>query len=144
MPGIIVTWDEDEIQTIDEGNFEETVVEVVDEFFGAVGTHREVTVEWRTANRDHDTLYKVERQPLMHLDRSRCFIDIKGQSRGGQYQIDLQPSGFFIKVKSSGQREELTFLRLRDDGLGINVEEEEVYLESIPERIKKRIVQFVE
>jgi len=141
MTGVMVTWDQQEIQAIDEDEFESTVVQVIEEFFGQVDEYRGVTVEWRTQNRDHDAVYKVTQEPLVHLDRSRCFIDIVGKQRGGEYKIDLSPSGFEIEIGSTGQREELTFLQLRPQGLAISPDEQELFLKSIPESVKKRIIE---
>jgi hypothetical protein len=76
----------------------------------------------------------------VHLDRSRCFIDIIGEQRGGEYQIDLKPSEFEIKTKSTGHSEKITYLQLRPEGIAINPEEEEMFLNSIPDHIKKRII----
>jgi hypothetical protein len=143
MTGVLVTWDENEIQAIDDDNFEETVVDVVENFFDAVDGYSEITVEWQTPTRNHDCIYKVTREPLVHLDRSRCFIDIVGEQRGGEYQIDLKPSGFDIKMKSTGQTEELNYLRLRDSGLAIDPENQEVFLKSIPTKVKKRVVERI-
>lgn len=141
MTGLIVTWDQQEIQVIDEGDFESTVVEVIEEFFNTVDQYSAVTVEWRTPTRDHNSVYKVSRQPLIHLDRSRCFIDTVGEQRGGEYQIDLKPSGFEIETMSTGQKEELTYLQLRPEGITIDPEEEEMFLSNIPESVKKRIIE---
>jgi hypothetical protein len=140
MTGLMVTWDEKEIQAIDEGDFEETVVNVIDDFFDTVDGHREVAVEWKTPTRDHGCVYRVSRPPLIHLDRSRCFIDIVGEQRDGKYQLDMSPSGFEIKTKSSGYTEKITFLRLRGPGVAINTEDQEVLLENIPESVRKRLI----
>jgi|GEM_PF-5612397 len=137
----MVTWDEQEIQAIDDGDFEATVVDVIEEFFDTVDEHRGVTVNWRTPTRDHDSVYKVTQQPLIHLDRSRCFIDVVGEQRGGEYKIDLKPSGFEIEMRSTGQKEELTYLQLRPEGIAINSEEKEMFLSNIPESVKKRIIE---
>jgi hypothetical protein len=141
MTGVMVTWDEQEIQAIDDGDFEATVVDVIEEFFDTVDEHRGVTVNWRTPTRDHDSVYKVTQQPLIHLDRSRCFIDVVGEQRGGEYKIDLKPSGFEIEMRSTGQKEELTYLQLRPEGIAINSEEKEMFLSNIPESVKKRIIE---
>lgn len=143
MTGVIVTWDEKDIQAIGEDDFESAVVDVVERFFDAVEGYGEIIIEWRTPTRDHNCVYKVARQPLIHLDRSRCFIDIEGEQRGGEYQIDLRPTGFYIKTKTSGHVEELLSLRLRDPGLAINAENQEIFLKSIPRRVKKRVVETV-
>lgn len=140
MTGIMLTWDQQEIQAIDEGDFESTVVSVIEEFFDNVTEYRAVTVDWRTPTRDHNSVYKVSGHPLVHLDRSRCFIDIIGEQRGGEYQIDLKPSEFEIKTKSTGHSEKITYLQLRPEGIAINPEEEEMFLNSIPDHIKKRII----
>lgn len=140
MTGIMVTWDQQEIQVIDDGDFESTVVEVIEEFFNIVDECSGVTVDWRTPTRNHDSVYKVSRQPLIHLDRSRCFIDIVGKQRGGKYQIDLKPSGFEIKIMSTGWKEELTYLQLRPEGIAIDSEEQEMFLSNIPESVRKRII----
>lgn len=144
MTGLIVTWDEQEIQAIDDGDFESAVVEVIDSFFEAVHSYREVTVEWTTPTRNHNSVYKVSEPPLTHLDRSRCFLDIQGKQKGGEYQLDLNPEEFRIKTKSSGRTEKLTFLRLRPEGLEIDPEEQEVFLENLPERITNRVVETIE
>lgn len=141
MTGVMVTWDQQEIQAIDEGDFESAVVNVIEEFFDGVDEYRGVTVEWETPTRDHQAVYRVSQAPLVHLDRSRCFIDIVGEQRGGEYKIDLKPSGFEIETRSSGYTEELTFLQLRPEGIAINPKEQEMFLQSIPESIKKRIVR---
>ena len=141
MTGVMVTWDEQEIQAIDDGDFEATVVDVIEEFFDTVDEHRGVTVNWRTPTRDYDSVYKVTQQPLIHLDRSRCFIDVVGEQRGGEYKIDLKPSGFEIEMRSTGQKEELTYLQLRPEGIAINSEEKEMFLSNIPESVKKRIIE---
>mgnify|MGYP006926917934 FL=1 len=143
MTGVMVTWDEQEIQAIDDGDFEATVVDVIEEFFDTVDEHRGVTVNWRTPTRDHDSVYKVTQQPLIHLDRSRCFIDVVGEQRGGEYKIDLKPSGFEIEMRSTGQKEELTYLQLRPEGIAINSEEKEMFLSNIPESVKKRIIEQI-
>ena len=141
MTGLMVTWDQQEIQVIDDGDFESTVVEVIEEFFNTVDACNAVTVDWQTPTRDHDCVYKVSQQPLIHLDRSRCFINIVGEQRGGEYQIDLKPSGFEIETMSTGQKEELTYLQLRPEGIAIDSEEQEMFLSNIPESVKKRIVE---
>lgn len=79
MTGMMVTWDQQEIQAIDEGDFESVVVNVIEEFFDGVDEYRGVTVEWKTPKRGHNSVYKVSQPPLVHLDRSRCFIDIVGE-----------------------------------------------------------------
>lgn len=140
MPGVMVTWDQHEIQVIDEGDFESAVVDVIEQFFDGVDEYTGVTVEWKTPTRDHQAVYKVSQAPLVHLDRSRCFIDIVGEQRGGEYKIDLKPSGFAIETRSTGHTEELTFLQLRPEGIAINPKDEEMFLQSIPESIKKRLV----
>jgi hypothetical protein len=140
MTGMMVTWDQQEIQVIDEGDFESTVVEVIEAFFDNVDEHRGVTVDWRTPTRDHDSVYKVAEKPLVHLDRSRCFIDIVGEQRGGEYKIDLKPSGFEIETNSTGHTEELTYLQLRPEGVAIDSDEQEVFLSNIPESVKKRVI----
>lgn len=141
MTGVMVTWDQQEIQVIDESDFESTVVAVIENFFDGIDECSGVTVEWQTPTRDHDSVYKVSRQPLVHLDRSRCFIDIVGKQRGGEYKIDLKPSGFEIKTMSSGQKEELTYLQLRPEGIAIDSEEEEMFLSNIPEPVQERIIE---
>jgi hypothetical protein len=140
MSGLIVTWDQEEIQVIDDGNFESVVVDVVSDFFDTVEGYSEVTVEWRTPTRNHGSVYKVSREPLIHLDRSRCFIDIVGDQQGGEYQLDLKPSGFDIKTLSSGYVEELSFLRLRGPGVAIDTEEKEAFVQNLPESIRERII----
>lgn len=140
MTGIMVTWDQQEIQAIDEGDFESTVVEVIEEFFDRVDEYRGVTVDWRTPTRNHDSVYNVSEKPLVHLDRSRCFIDIVGKQRGGEYKIDLKPDGFEIKTISTGHTEELTYLQLRPEGIAIDPDEQEVFLSNIPESVKKRVI----
>ena len=136
----MITWDQQEIQVIDEGDFESAVVDVIEDFFNKVDEYRGVTVNWRTPTRNHDSVYRVSQKPLVHLDRSRCFIDIIGEQKGGEYQIDLNPSGFEIETISSGYREELTYLQLRPEGIAIAPEEQELFLANIPEHIKKRII----
>lgn len=140
MTGVMVTWDQQEIQVIDEGDFESTVVDVIEEFFDRVDEYNGVTVDWRTPTRDHDSVYMVSQKPLVHLDRSRCFIDIVGEQRGGEYQIDLKPFGFEIATRSTGHKEELTYLQLRPEGIAIAPEEQEMFLTNIPEPVKKRII----
>lgn len=135
-----MTWDQQEIQVIDEGNFESTVVTIIKEFFDSVDECRGVTVDWRTPTRDHKSEYRVAQQPLVHLDRSRCFIDITGEQRGGEYKIDLKPDGFEIKTLSTGYVEELTYLQLRPEGVAIDQDKSEVFLDNIPESIQKRII----
>jgi len=141
MTGVMVTWNQQEIQVIDHGDFESTVVDVIEGFFDRVDEYSGVTVEWRTPTRDHDSVYKISREPLIHLDRSRCFIDIVGKQRGGEYQLDLKPSGFEIETMSTGQKEELTYLQLRPEGIAIDPEEQEMFLANIPESVKKRIIE---
>jgi len=140
MTGVMVTWDQQEIQVVDDDDFESTVVEVIEQFFNTVDEYSGVTVDWQTPTRNHESVYSVSRQPLIHLDRSRCFIDIVGEQRGGEYQIDLKPSSFEIETMSTGQREELTYLQLRPEGVAIDSEEQEVFLSNIPESVKKRII----
>jgi len=55
----------------------------------------------------------------------------------------MNPSGFYIETLSSGYKRELELLRLRDDGLAINSEEQEIFLSEIPDRIKKRVVNVI-
>jgi hypothetical protein len=141
MTGVMVTWNQEEIQVIDEGEFESAVVNVVEEFFSGVDEPMAVTVEWKTPTRDHGSVYRVSQQPLVHLDRSRCFIDIVGEQKRGEYQIDLKPSGFEIKTLSSGHTEELTYLQLRPEGVAIDSEKKEAFLSNIPEAIKTRIIE---
>ena len=86
-------------------------------------------------------MYKVSQEPLVHLDRSRCFIDIIGQQKGGEYKIDLNPSSFEIETRSTGHKEELTFLQLRPEGIAMDPKEEEIFLNGIPEEIKDEIVK---
>lgn len=140
MTGLIVTYSEDEIQAIDPGDFEVTVVEILDDFFSSVKGHSEVTVEWRTATKDHNTLYKVTTPPVIHDDR--CYIDIKG-GRGGKYKIKMEPNGFRIKTRSSGQEEDLTHLQFRGPGIAVNATEEEIFLGNIPDSVKKAKRRFV-
>jgi hypothetical protein len=140
MTGVMVTWNQKEIHAIDEDDFESAVVNVIEEFFNGVDEYRGVIIEWETPTRNHDCVYRVSEAPLVHLDRSRCFIDIVGEQRGGEYKIDLKPSGFEIITRSSGRSEELTFLQLRPEGVAINPKEQEMFLQSIPESIKNRIV----
>lgn len=125
---------------IDDGDFESTVVTVIEEFFDTVDECRGVTVDWRTPTRDHKSEYRVAQQPLVHLDRSRCFIDIVGEQRGGKYQIDLKPDGFEIKTVSTAHTEELTYLQLRPEGVAIDPDESEIFLDKIPEAIQERII----
>jgi hypothetical protein len=141
MTGVMVTWDQQEIQAIDEGDFESTVVNVIEEFFAEIDEYSGVTVDWRTPSRDHGSVYTVTQEPLVHLDRSRCFIDIVGEQQGGEYKIDLKPSGFEIKTRSTGYTEELTYLHLRPEGIAADVENQEMFLSNIPESVKKRIVE---
>ena len=140
MTGVMVTWDEQEIQVIDECDFESTVVGVIEEFFDKVDEYNGVTVDWQTPTRDHDSVYLVSRKPLVHLDRSRCFIDIVGKQKGGEYQIDLNPSSFEIETISTGYKEKVTYLQLRPEGVAIAPEEQEMFLSDIPEPVKKRII----
>ena len=109
---------------------------------GPVDEYSGVTVDWRTPTRDHNSVYKVSRQPLIHLDRSRCFIDLVGEQRGGEYQIDLKLSSFEIETMSTGQKEELTYLQLRPEGIAIDSEEQEMFLSNIPEFVKMQPIQF--
>jgi hypothetical protein len=139
----MVTWSQEEIQAIDEDDFEPTVVRVIEEFFDKVDEPRGVAVEWKTPTRNHGSVYEVYQQPLVHLDRSRCFINIVGEQRGGKYQIDLNPSSFTIKTLSNGHTEELTFLRLRPEGVVIDPVEQERFLKNIPDAIKKKLISTV-
>lgn len=141
MTGMAITWNKDEIQVIDEGDFEKKVVDIIDGFFQDIDEYSAVTVEWKTEKRDHDCVYKVSQEPLVHLDRSRCFIDITGQQKGGEYKIDLNPSSFEIETRSTGHKEDLTFLQLRPEGIAMDPEEEEIFLNGIPEEIKDKIVK---
>jgi len=141
MTGVIVTWDQQEIQAIDEGDFESTVVNVIEEFFDEVDEYSGVTVDWRTPTRDHNSVYTITQEPLVHLDRSRCFIDIVGEQQGGKYKIDLKPSGFEIETMSSGHKEELIYLHLRPEGIAADAENQEMFLSNIPESVKKRIIE---
>lgn len=141
MTGVIITWDEGEIRAIDDDSFESEVVDVIGDFFEKVEGTTEVSVEWKTENRDHNSQYKVASEPLVHLDRSRCFIDIVGQQRGGEYKLDLKPSGFEVQMKSTGQVEELTYLQLRAPGVAIDLEDQRAFIDGLSESIRDRLVQ---
>ncbi|WP_252697970.1 hypothetical protein [Natronosalvus vescus] len=141
MAGLVVTWDGSEIQAIDEGNFESIVVEVVEHFFNTVEGYRSVTAEWKAGSWDHGSEYGILKPPTMQINREGYFIHIKGKSRGGEYQIEMNPSGIYIEKLSTGQKKELNYLTLRAPGVAVNNKDEEVFVESIPERIRKRVVE---
>lgn len=141
MAGLIVTWDGEEIQAIDEGNFESIVVEVIDGFFEAVEGYTNVEVEWKAESWDYGSQYKIASPPYMEIDKERYFVDIRGQSRGGEYQIDMKPSGLFIEKLSTGEKKELDYLTMRAPGVAVNPKEEELFVERIPEKIRKRVVE---
>lgn len=141
MTGLIITWDASEIQAIDEGNFESVVVEVVEHFFNTVEGYRSVTAEWKAGSWDHGSEYKPLKPPTMQINREAYFIHIKGQSRGGEYEIEMNPSGLFIKKLSTSQVKELDYLTLRAPEVAVNNHDEEIFVESIPKHIRKRVVE---
>lgn len=143
MAGLIVTWDEDEIQAIDEGNFESIVVEVVDGFFESIDGVTNVTVEWKAGTWDHGSQYKITKPPVMQIDKGRYFIQFKGQSRGGEYELDMSPSGIYVEKLSTGQRKELDSLTLRAPDVAVNAKTEEILVKRIPEQIRKRVVKSI-
>lgn len=53
MDGIIVAWNEEEIQAIDQETFQKTVVDAAEAIFQEVESPETVTVDWRTKTRDH-------------------------------------------------------------------------------------------
>jgi hypothetical protein len=143
MAGLIVSWDEDEIQAIDEDNFESIVVEVVDSFFESIDGVTNVTVEWKAGAWDHGSQYQITAPPVMQIDKERYFIQFKGQSRGGEYELDMSPSGIYVEKQSTGQRKELDFLTLRAPEVAVNAETEEIFVKRIPKQIRKRVVKSI-
>jgi hypothetical protein len=141
MAGIVVTWDESELQAIDEGNFESVVVEVVESFFDSVEGFESVTAEWKAGDWDHGSEYKILKPPTMQLNREGYFLHIKGKSRGGEYEIKMDPSGLYIEKLSTGQVKELEYLTLRAPEVAINNRDEEIFVENIPQQIRKRVVE---
>ncbi|WP_135536148.1 hypothetical protein [Halostella pelagica] len=141
MAGLIVTWDQDEIQAIDEDNFESVVVEVVDSFFDTVEGYASVEVEWKAGSWDHGSQYKIEEPPVMQINSERYFIEIRGQSRDGKYEIDMNPSGLYIEKLSTEQKRELDYLTLRAPDIAVNTEDEELFVKEIPKQIRKRVVE---
>lgn len=141
MAGLVVTWDGSELQAIDEGNFESVVVEVVEHFFATVEGYRSVTAEWKAGEWDYGSEYEILEPPTKLINGEGYFIHIKGKSRGGEYEIEMNPSGMFVETLSTGQTKELDYLTLRAPGVAVNNRDEELFVESIPERIRKRVVE---
>lgn len=144
MTGLIVAWDEEELQAIDDGNFESVVVEVVDSFFESIEGHSNVEVEWKAGSWDHGSQYLINKPPVVQYDKERYSIEIKGQSRDGVYEIDMNPEGLFIEKKSTGQKRHLDYLKMRaPPEVAISPETEEMFVKKIPKQIRKRIVKSV-
>jgi hypothetical protein len=143
MPPLIVAWDEEEIQVIDEGNFEDMVVSVVEEFFGSVEGHSSIEVEWKAGSWDYGSQYKIVEPPVMEIIEDRYSLHIEGQSRHGEYLIEMLPSGLFVEQLSNGQRKELDYLTLRAPEVAVNSNEEEIFVKNIPKKIRKRLIQSI-
>lgn len=141
MAGLVVTWDNTELQAIDEGNFESVVVEVIENFFASVEAFQSVTAEWKAGSWDHGSEYGINEPPTKQIDEQGYFLRIKGKSRGGEYEIEMNPSGLFIEKLSTGQVRELDYLTLRAPDVAVNNRDEEVFVENIPEQIRKRVVE---
>lgn len=141
MAGLVVTWDGNEIQAIDEDNFQSVVVEVVEHFFETVEGYQSVTAEWTAGSWDYGSEYGISQPPTMQLNRNGYFISIRGKSRGGEYEIEMNPSGIFIEKLSTGQVKELDFLTLRAPQVAVNNKDEELFVENIPERIRKQVIE---
>lgn len=141
MTGLVVTWDGTEIHAIDEENFESLVVEVVENFFDTVVGYGGVTVEWTAGEWDYGSEYEIIEPPTMQINRESYFIHIRGKSRGGEYEIEMNPTGIYVEKLSTGQTKELDYLTLRAPGVSINAQDEEMFVKSIPERIRNRVVK---
>lgn len=143
MTGLIVTWDGNEIQAIDEENFESIVVEVIENFFDTVEGFQNITAEWAAGNGDWDygSEYEITKSPTKQIIEEGYFLSIKGKSRGGKYEIRMMPSGMNIEKLSTGQVKELDYLTLRAPRVAVNTRDEEVFVESIPKQIRKRVVE---
>lgn len=143
MTGLIVTLDKEEIQAVDEGNFEEIVVEVIDSFFDSVEGYKSVEVEWKAGDWDFGSQYKITEPPTQELLDQRYHIQIEGQSRGGQYGIEIGPSGFYIQISSTGQKKQLDYITLRAPEVAVNTRSEEIFVKEIPKQIRKRVVKSI-
>lgn len=142
MTGLIVAWDEDEIQAVDEDNFESVVVEVVDSFFDSVEGYSNVEIEWKAGTWDHGSQYLVEKEPVKQIIEQGYSIVIKGQSRDGVYEIDPNTDGLYIEKVSTEQKRELDYLKMRaPPEVTVAPETEEVFVKKIPKQIRKRIVR---
>lgn len=143
MSGLIVTWDQEEIQVIDEGNFGSVVVEVVDSFFESVEGYRNVEVEWKAGEWDYGSQYKINEPPVKLVDGEGYFIEIEGQSRNGEYKIDMNPTGLYIEKLSNNQKRGLDYLTLRAPEVAVNANTQDILVRQIPEKIRKRIVESI-
>lgn len=141
MTGLVVTWEGDDIHVIDEDNFESTVIEVVEQFFDAVDSYQSVTVEWKAGAWDYGSEYKITDPPTKQLVEEKYVIRFEGQSRHGEYEIDMSSAGLFVEKLSTGQKKQLDYLTLRAPNIAVDRENEEVFVDSIPERIRTRVVQ---
>lgn len=143
MTGLVVTWDGTEIHAIDEGNFESVVVEVLENFFDTVEGYQSITAEWSAGSGEWDfgSEYGVIKPPTKQMIEEKYILHIKGKSRGGEYEISMMPSGMEVEKLSTGQTKELDYLTLRAPEVAVNNRDEEVFVENIPEQIRKRVVE---
>lgn len=132
MEGLIVAWNEEEIQAIDQENFHNIVTEAAEGVFDGVEPTA-VTVDWKTETRDHKTQYEVTQPPQLGYDS--CYVDIIG-GEGGKYRIELDPNEMAIRQYSNDWVEELTYLEFRTPQLAAKNDSHTVWLSEIPEQLK--------
>ena len=138
MDGLLVAWSEEDIQAIDDGNFQEIVVDVVESFFEDVADPESVSVVWRTPTRDHSVRYDVTDPPQLGMES--CYVDIVG-GNGGEYRVELDPDELSIRQYSNDWVEELTYLELKAPGAVVDNTTNKLSLPNIPEKLKKKAVR---
>jgi hypothetical protein len=117
------------------------VVEVMENFFDSVEGYESVTAEWTAGSWDHGSEYGIYQPPTKQINEQGYFLRIKGRSRGGEYEIRMNPSGLFIEKLSTEQVKELEYPPLRAPNVAVNNRDEEIFVENIPEQIRKRVVE---
>jgi len=140
MSGIIYAWDTEDIQAVDEGNFESMVIDVAENFFSNIESHEYATISWKTPSRDHDVVYEVISRPV--FEDGSYVIEIEG-GRGGEYEINLTPKNMTIQTLSSSYTEKLTYLELQAPEVAVNTENQSISVKEIPKRVRKRLVRSI-
>jgi hypothetical protein len=138
MDGLLVAWSEEEIQAIDNDNFHDVVVNVVESFFDDVPDPTSVTVVWKTETRQHKVRYEVIDDPQLGMES--CYVEIVG-GKDGEYRIELDPDELSIRQHSNDWVEELTYLEFRAPGVTVDKTSNKLSLPNIPEKLKKKAIR---